>query len=233
VVAIGAVWLVSPAGVPLYDGIGFPDEPYRYVDPPAGSKPTKPATDAVDRVPVDNGTSKLIVFAKSDEQGPQVTVSMPSRAMAAPRASAITVRATPEAPDSQPSGVTFDGNVYAVSITADRGSVTTTDRLSQAYMLMRATTGQQPGPTMYYRAAPTDDWQALHTVRVGTDIYQSPVRGSGDYALAFANEGAGGSNATSLLIVLVVALLIVFGVLMGIRLRRSGASAPTGSTGSA
>jgi hypothetical protein len=35
-VALPLAWLLAPGAVPLYDGINLPDEPYRYVVPPAG-----------------------------------------------------------------------------------------------------------------------------------------------------------------------------------------------------
>ena len=44
-VALLVAWLLAPAVVPIYDGVSFPDEPYRYVQSPDG-KPTKPPTTA-------------------------------------------------------------------------------------------------------------------------------------------------------------------------------------------
>lgn len=49
--ALAAAWLLTPAAVPLYDGVGFPDEPYRYVVPPTGYRTTPPPTRAFGSVP--------------------------------------------------------------------------------------------------------------------------------------------------------------------------------------
>lgn len=223
--AVVLAWLVAPTGVPLYDGIGFPDEPYRYVDPPSGYQKTKPPTIADAQSPVANGTSTLLMLAASRENGPQVAVSLPSRSLAAPQATRVTLTATPEAPDTQPSGARIDGNVYRVAWTADRGPVTTTSRISVAYVLLRATTGKQPGPKMYHRASPDSPWSSISTTRVGRDIYQSPLAGAGDYALAFSLNGGSGSGSGSILAIVagVVGFLIV--VLVVVRFRRRGAPA--------
>ena len=127
-------------------------------------------------------------------------------------------------PDSQPSGARINGNVYRIDWAADRGSVTTTSKISLSYVLLRATTSKQPGPTMYHRTSPASSWKAVHTVRVGRDIYQGTLEGAGDYALAFALVGgSSGSGSGSLIGIIagVVGFLIV--VLVVVRLRRRGA----------
>ena len=37
-VALLAAWVLAPAALPIYDGLSNPDEPYRWVQPPAGAK---------------------------------------------------------------------------------------------------------------------------------------------------------------------------------------------------
>jgi hypothetical protein len=219
--AVAAAWLAHPAGVPLYDGIGFPDQPYRYVDPPAGYKKTPPPSTAVDRSPVSDGTTSSLIFAQSAEQGPQIVVSMPSHALSAPRARSVSLTAKPVAPEAQPSGATIDGNVYRVTWTADAGTVTPTSRMRVAYVLMRATSGKQPGPTMFHRVSPGAPWIAVQTSRVGNDIYQSPLPGAGDYALAFSTDGGGSSGSTGAVVgVLVGALVVLVVVIVLVRIRR-------------
>ena len=222
--AVAAAWVIAPAGVPVYDGIGSPDEPYRYVAAPVGAKATKPPTSAVGHSPVINGLNAQLFFLTSLEQGPQVTVSLPSRSLADPAAHTMTVRAVPRAPDSQPAGARTNGNVYRVTFSADAGSVTPARNLGLAYVVLRATSGRQPGPTMYYRA--TTSWRALHTSRVGNDIYQSAVPGPGDYVLAFptgkaAQAAAAKASSSQGLIILLVVLVVGIAVfLLSIRLIR-------------
>jgi hypothetical protein len=227
--AVSLVWLVhQPSGVPLYDGIGFPDQPYRYVDPPPGYQKTPPPSTAVDRSAVSGGTTSGLLFAQSAESGPQIVVSMPSHALAAPQATKVTLEAKPLAPDNEPHGATINGNVYQVTWTADRGTATPTSRIRVAYVLMRATSGKQPGPTMYHRTSASAPWTAITTARVGNDIYQSPLPSEGDYALAFSNTGGSSSGSLGVVIGVVVGALVVLAVLiLLVRLRRRGSAAPT------
>ncbi|MDQ6649765.1 MAG: hypothetical protein M3Z02_06575 [Actinomycetota bacterium] len=72
-----AAWLLAPGGVPLYDGVGFPDEPYRYVVPPRADLPrTDPPTEGRDMVRAADAAGGSEVLAQSREMGPQVAVSM-------------------------------------------------------------------------------------------------------------------------------------------------------------
>jgi hypothetical protein len=72
--ALIAAWVLVPSGVPLYDGIGFPDEPYRYAQPPAGAKTTARPGDAVGTSAGRNGASTEDLDVMSGEQGPQVEI---------------------------------------------------------------------------------------------------------------------------------------------------------------
>src|SRR5581483_6600436 len=84
-VALRGVWLAAPPhGVPLYDGIGFPDEPYRYVDPPAGSKATPAPTLATASTDAANGSNPHAFYANSAEVGPQIAIFLGPNAVVAP-----------------------------------------------------------------------------------------------------------------------------------------------------
>jgi hypothetical protein len=216
--AVVLAWVIAPAGVPIYDGIGNPDEPYRFVDPPANSKTTKAPTSARGTVAAKDGRNGSLLFEASNEQGPQVTVSIPTGSLRDPLAKSIGVVAKPIAPTTQPAGAKIDGNVYQVSFTADAGKVTPTGPISIAYIAMRATSARQPGPTMYFRT--TGSWRALRTSRVGNDIYQSRIPAAGEFALAFANNAHESSGTPALLIVLGIALGVVVVLLVAIRLAR-------------
>ena len=68
----GVAWLVA-GGLPIYDGIGSPDEPYRYVAPPPGYRHTPAPTIASDKLPLKNGTNGNTYLA-SGEIGPQISI---------------------------------------------------------------------------------------------------------------------------------------------------------------
>src|SRR3954451_17434124 len=119
-VAVLAAWMLAPASVPVFDGIGQPDEPYRYVDPPATAKTTKQPTTATVSVPVRNGRS-VAEFANSAESGPQISVYIPPGALEVPAgATSITITATPLAPKAPlPTDGDIVTNVYQVTARAD------------------------------------------------------------------------------------------------------------------
>jgi len=62
VVTLG--WLASPSGVPVYDGVGAPDEPYKYV-----GRSNAPAASISASTPVSSGVSGSL-SARSAESGP-------------------------------------------------------------------------------------------------------------------------------------------------------------------
>jgi hypothetical protein len=216
--ALALAWIVAPAGVPIYDGIGNPDDPYRYVSPPPSAVTDKAPSSVTGHSPVVNGFNKDLLFLTTREMGPQITVSIPQKSLRADSATQVTVHAEPEAPAGQPSGATIDGNVARLTFAADKGSVTTGKNISFAYVVLRATSGRQPGPTMYYRT--TGSWRALHTSRVGNDIYQSGIPGPGEYALAFAADAKSSSGSHTLVIVLVAVIVGVVVLLLAVRLLR-------------
>ena len=81
-VALG--WFVTPQPVPVYDGVGAPDEPYRYVSAPAGVKSTPAPTSAAASTPVSAGASTNGLSLTSAETGPQVALFLPAAALGAP-----------------------------------------------------------------------------------------------------------------------------------------------------
>jgi hypothetical protein len=229
--AIGWV-VVPPHSVPLYDGIGFPDEPYRYVAPPAGSEHTAPATTATALSDAGDGRNLNPFYANSGETGPQVSVYVGVGVLVVPAGTGpITLTATPLAPDVQPPNARSDGNVYRITAdvagTAGEVTVRTERQSADSTVTMRATTARQPRPSFYFRPRPTDAWQSLDTARVGSDVYRTDLKGFGDYVLAFTTSQAtsgGGSNATFIAIVIAGGIIVVLsGAILVIRLRRGGA----------
>ena len=242
--ALAAGWLVSPTRTPLYDGVGFPDEPYRFVEPPANYQHTPPPGSGTGTSPVSSGVNLQALYAQSPEQGPQVVVALAPGVLHAPAgASRMTVRVVPEAPDRNPAGGFVDGNVYRVTAKANvSGNVaypraTGSTGGSESGLTLRATSARQPGPVMIYRASAAAPWIRLRTTKVGTDIYRAAFAGAGDYALAFglsqpgSSSGASGTNTSSssgsfpvALVVVVVLLVVLAGIVVAVRVSRRRAA---------
>ena len=227
--AIGWV-MVPPHAVPLYDGIGFPDEPYRYVAPPAGTKHTAPATQASGSSDAAAGHNLHPIYVNSAEIGPQVSVFVGVGVLVVPTGvHAVNLTAVPLAPDVQPAGALADGNVYRLSAKANPAgdvSVRADRQPADSTVTLRATTPRQPRPTLYFRAHATDAWQSLDTARVGSDIYRTDLQGLGDYVLAFSTSetsSGSGSNPAFIAIAVAVSIVVVLGgIVVVIRLQRRG-----------
>ena len=81
---LGIGWALAPRSAPpLYDGVGFPDEPYRFVVQPDGAPDTKAATVATGTTQVIGGKAGAI-HANSAEQAPQVAFLIPVGRLHAP-----------------------------------------------------------------------------------------------------------------------------------------------------
>lgn len=213
---VGAV--ASPHAVPVYDGIGQPDEPYRFVAPPRDGTTTAEPTSAKLSTPVKNGRGTNGMSVATAEVGPQFSLFLPPQSLAA-ASGPITVTSTPLAPTDQPEGARIDGNVYVVAYEAP-SAVTTTEQIAIATVYMRATTAKQPPPKIRYRPAAGQPWQALKTSRGGTDIYVTAYAGAGQYAVAFDGTGEEDDGGPPVLLLALggVALLVVLVVLV-VRLR--------------
>ncbi len=212
-------WLASPHAVPVYDGVGAPDEPYRYVKAPSGATTTAPPAAATSSTPVKGGRSVLGLSVATNEQGPQFSLYLPPMSMAAK--GTITVTATPSAVDVEPAGATIDGNVYTLDLTSTEGPVTLTEKAAIATLYMRATTAKQPPPLLQYRPAAGTAWQPLKTSRGGADFYVARFEAPGQFAVAFANVEKSEGGLPLIPIVGVGALVVLLGVVVVVRLRSS------------
>lgn len=228
-VALLAAWVAVPGAVPLFDGINFPDEPYRYVAPPTGYPKTPAPDHASGETAVSGRTNTSTVYVNTDEQAPQVNVVIPSGLLAVSGgATSVSVIADPEAPDRQPGNGTIDGNVYRVTATATPTGTAAWapppgDAASVSTVVMRATSAARPAPVFLYRAAASLPWSVLPTAPVGNDIYRTQFHGFGDYALAFGVVVApAGSNlgVSVLIAVPVVVVLLAAGAVLLVRSRR-------------
>ena len=224
-------WLVAPAAVPIYDGVQFPDEPYRYVHSPDG-KPTKPPTTAHATIGVNAQGLSNAGYSNSAEQGPQIVLYVPAGSLKAPAgATNISVSETPLAPSPPlPTDGTIVTNVYRVTATTPQGPVqmvgTTENQMPT--LQMRAPSAKQPGPVFEHRTS--SGWTRAATLRVGQDIYQASAPQFGDWALvqlsvapksssSSGSSGGGGINIG--LLVAGIAVLVLAGIIMAIRVART------------
>ena len=233
ILALVVAWLLAPAVVPIYDGIGQADEPYRYVQRPANapSKPTNKApTEAKATLTVSNGLSAA-GYSNSDERGPQISLYVPAGALKAPSgATSIVVTAQPLAPKAPlPTDGTIVTNVYRISAVAggqEAQLVGTGDHA--ATIQMRAPTGKQPGPVFERRTA--TGWVKVPTIRAGIDIYQAQASAFGDWALVqmkgTGSSGGGGGWGAGRVTILSIGITLLFlaviiGLVRSARLRQA------------
>lgn len=226
-VALAAAWLVAPASVPLYDGVGFPDEPYRYVAAPPGATATPAVTTATYRVSATGSTFPETIFFYSGESGPQVSILLRSTLAAPPGTRGIVFTAAPVAPDGPVPGAEVVGNVYRFTAEADpaRGRVTMTPRPdATGKLILRATTARL-GPVVHFREGPGAPWRALETDRAGQDTWGTSPVGFGDYVLAYppgaglGQEEEGGGSSYAVLTLSLLALVLGV-ILVSVRLAR-------------
>jgi hypothetical protein len=223
VFALLGAWLLAPAAVAIYDGIGNPDEPYRWVQSPTGTPSKKAPTTATVDLPVAHGVSGA-GYANTKETGPQISVYFPAGALrVSGGATSVTVTAKPMAPSGPaPSDGSFVSNVYQVTATAGGADVPIVGKGNQAPTLqMRAASVTQPGP-VFERFA-NGRWTQGKTLRVGNDIYQIQASALGDWALvrpkaAASTGGSGGINVG--LLAAGVGVLVLAGVIATVRTKR-------------
>ena len=220
-------WIVLPAAVPIYDGIGNPDQPYRYVKPPAGAKSTPPPTVATTTIKVGANQLSQNGYSNSAEIGPQVVYYVPTGALKAPPgATSIRITETPVAPTSPlPTDGTIAGNVYRVTATTPQGDAVIVGRgLEHTPTLdLRAPTANQPGPV--FEHLDRGVWKQSPTLRIGQDIYQTSAGALGDWALvqltkAPTSSSSGGGVNVGLLAGGIAVLLLV-AVIVAIRVART------------
>jgi hypothetical protein len=219
--------MASAAPVPLYDGIGFPDEPYRFV-PPRGNGPA--ATSARVELKVAGGSNIGGLIVNTKEAGPQASVFAPPHAFLAPGTAPVVLEVKPVDPTPPLPGKPVS-NVYAITLTSTAGPVTIAPEAQPPAITMRSITPGPPAPVFEYRVAPGQAWRELKTRQVGTDIFNALGPGAGEYLLAQvgtasdAKTGSGGHSG--LFVVLGATVLLMVAVIVGVRvLSRRAATQP-------
>ena len=194
VLALGAtVGVRPPHAPPLYDGIGFPDEPYRWVVPPDGVTNTvAAATVAAATVKVSPGTSSGPVSQQSRgfsaEQGPQVAFAVGEGTFDPPTGTTqIDVTATPKAPPATPpAGGTVVSNLYTFAATAGGKKVPLAAAASIVVNLRADTATQQVVVVCSWDGT---QWNQQPTRQVGTEIYAAQLSRLDPVALVKLDRG--------------------------------------------
>lgn len=218
IVAVLLLGAASRTPVPLYDGIGFPDEPYRYITAPSGVTNSQFPASSIDTSAPLSELAAQAVF-NSDEQGPQVSIVLNARDRAfGSNTTHLKIVARPLAPDAASSRQSAKGNIYAVSLTSNNGSSMSPSGQDNT---IRLRLPQKDGAqaVMKYRAQANQPWKTLSTNKIGNDIYEAPLAGSGQYAL-FTNTAAAGKVFNWAL--LGIPLLVIGAVAVLFLLRRFG-----------
>lgn len=223
-VLLAAGWLVGPGGVPLYDGLGVPDEPYRFV-PPRGDD-ARQATTAQIVLELTAGRNPGGLVAISAEAGPQVTVYAPPQAFAVPRAGSgqLVVRAEAIALERPSPGGELESNVYRLTLTSNAGPVTLRPEAQPPLITLRGVTPDSPVPVvMQHRTAAGQGWRPLPTRKVGLHSFTADIPGAGEYVLVRSGAAARDGDGAGLLPALVLAGVLGVAVAAGVRvLNRRG-----------
>jgi hypothetical protein len=236
-----------PHAPPLYDGLGFPDEPYRWVVPPPGAVRTQLLpTDAEVNVPVRSGASGA-AQALSGEQGPQVAVAVRDGALTVPDgATAVSLHAIPRAvPTTAPVRGEVVSNLYDISATVGDKAIP----LAPGKTVLINLRAESPTTRAVVICRWTGSrWDEVSTQQVGRDIFAAQLQALGPVAVVRLDAGvrptvpalgapsgaaadtpaaagatapANGPGASLLLLVLGVAVVALAAALLVLR-RRTG-----------
>lgn len=224
--ALVTAWLATPHAVPLYDALGIPDEPYRYVTPPAGYQVTPAPSSVSFDLPAADGTNTGAVLAQTKEQTSQAGLFVVPKALVGPATTKVfKVTITAEAPDGDTPNGPVDGNVYRIQLWADASPTATlnpADAQAMTYQ-QRATSSSIAAASLLYRPA-GGTWREIPDTKGGSDSFQGYFAGAGDYALVLAKAPASTSSHTLVIVVLVLVVVAMVGAVVLIRIARRTAS---------
>jgi hypothetical protein len=216
VVTLG--WAASPAAIPVYDGVGVPDDPYRTLTT------TPPAAAAQQVLQLGPGTSPAL-SVRTPETGPQALLDIgPGALKVGPPTStststtvngtatvqaAVTVAVTPVPTGTAPTQGSLDSVVYRVTASG----ATTVSGTAQGFLFLRAAVMTKPDPVIVYRDTPTSPWTTMKTNRAGRDVLSVPFRTFGDYAIirrpGSTQLSAGGLSGTRLVLIIGGVLILL------------------------
>jgi hypothetical protein len=190
VLGVGAVMLLRPVhSPPLYDGINFPDEPYRWVQAPPGSPKTPAVTPAKAEVRIGVDGAVPVLKGLSAEQGAQIAFQIEGDSLVIPTGGKTLSAAAVAGPNPSvaPPDGTFVSNVYTLSVKADVPGETALKPGQTAIINMRS--NKASNDTVVLEELKAGTWAQVATGRVGTDIYAAQLDSFGQFALVRLNPG--------------------------------------------
>ena len=207
---------------PLYDGVGFPDEPYRYVSPPPGALATKPPHSADARVAVLADHTNDALTLTTDEKGPQVSLSLRVGVLrASATAKRISVSIQPTTSEKPPSNGSILGNAYAIAFAAEDLSPIEINGPARYSVSMRIPQGTRESVALELLDQTTGGWQTLRTTQTGGDIYAALVPQPGILAAVLVTGGdtslavaAGSGGSAGIIVAIVISVVVIVGVLV-------------------
>jgi hypothetical protein len=214
--------LIVNRGTPLYDGVGFPDQPYRYVHPPSGYRQQYKPTEARTTLRVVKGTNADDGLISSGESGPQVAMYIqPGGLQVLDAATAVTVRARPVSASAPPVDGSLNSNVYDVDFGPHPVRIDQGDS-GAPNVTLREAVFQNVLAVMEYRPAGGGAWRRLQTGQVGRDVFLGALQGPGQYVLiqpatGTAHSARNDGSRLQLLLILGFCLLVVAAALVAVR----------------
>jgi hypothetical protein len=223
--------LIAGRGTPLYDGVGFPDQPYRYVHPPSGYQQKYKPTEARTTLRVVKGSNVDDGLISSGESGPQVAMYIqPGGLQVLDAATVVTVRARPVTASAPPVDGSLNSNVYDVDFGSHPVRVDQGDS-GAPNVTLREAVFQTVLAVMEYRPA-GGAWRRLQTGQVGRDVFLGALQGPGQYVLIQPASGTAHSarndgGRLQLLLIVGFCLLVVVAALVAVRRLSTSADEPT------
>jgi hypothetical protein len=211
-----AAWMVAPG---FYDGF-VPQQPYNWVCPPTHITGNKPALSGHLEIKVINGVS--------DAQAPytddgQVVMGLLPGAFDATGKTVIAVDIKPVSPCPKPPGITFATNAYV--ITADAPLV------KKANLDMRYSDLVPAPSNVYYASSSDGPWSGIGALSQARPFtIDTTIDKFGYYAAGYPTTSVSHGGASSQLLPIAIAILIigvlVAGIPLAIMRRRSGGAEP-------
>ena len=199
-----ALQVVTPVGVPLYDGVAIV-EPYRFLHPSEGQSGDPASFQGTQEVT--EGASPTIA-GRTSEQPPQAQLIGQRGAFALNDGStAVVTTITPVDPPATPTTGEILGNAYDVSVTDQTGDALAIGTCNGCVSLvLRAPEGSPPGTVMRFD---NGTWAELVTRHAGIGLYQSNPDATGIFAVV-GTGGAGGGGIDLVLVLAIVGIVLIF-----------------------
>jgi hypothetical protein len=182
-----AVQVVTPVGVPLYDGVVV-QEPYRYLHP-SGAQPGSPGSFAA-ALPVVGGTSPQVTAFTTESPAQVQLIAQPGAFVLTTGATSLDVAITAIDPPPGPAGGQVSGNVYRVSVTDQVGTQLAIKSCEGCIALvLRAP--EDTGAARIQRYA-NGAWVDVETIHAGVlGLYSTNPTELGDFAIVTGGNGVG------------------------------------------